>query len=290
MSKLGKRAQLITELSTGKILRCVAPDSKFHMASVIKLILMCYVLKGVDRKEFSLRERIHHTELYPMTSSYPGKQLARGHNDSTLGELVCAMASLNDSVIADYLLERIGTENLNMFCLDCGMYSTAVTDSILSINSLLLGETSATPCNWSDMEAMLHAEQRTPDRARMSLVRKTNITTPTDIAELLTRLCKGTLLSSEMTEFADCVLRDQVDISRMPRLLRSDERRCIRHSIGTVDIGGNFEIVHDVGYFRRRNRVIVMVYMNDAIDDIDEVEQSIALTTRDAIAWLAGAN
>ena len=96
---------IVADLSTGNVIGQRNPNLQFHMASVIKLIILAAALAEVDKGRLSLTEVIPVAELH---NDADHTLFRRDTSTMKMSELLCAMASQNNSVIADYFLALVG--------------------------------------------------------------------------------------------------------------------------------------------------------------------------------------
>ena len=127
---------IVADLSTGNVIGQRNPNLQFHMASVIKLIILAAALAEVDKGRLSLTEVIPVAELH---NDADHTLFRRDTSTMKMSELLCVMASQNNSVIADYFLGRLGIDTIQNFCVRSGLTNTTINSSILDINLMALG-------------------------------------------------------------------------------------------------------------------------------------------------------
>lgn len=273
---------IVADLSTGNVIGQRNPNLQFHMASVIKLIILAAALAEVDKGRLSLTEVIPVAELH---NDADHTLFRRDTSTMKMSELLCVMASQNNSVIADYFLGRLGIDTIQNFCVRSGLTNTTINSSILDINLMALGcRHNPRPRYWDELfEHVQTQPHKTPSDSTLRSICQYNTSTPRDISNLIRQAIGGTLLSKICQNFMISVLRKQVSAEYIPKYLSSVQRRNLGHSIGKVEIANRLRLINDVGFYVSPKISLSLVFLIDEISAPEAIQRWVALKTQFAI-------
>ncbi|MDL4817797.1 serine hydrolase [Actinomadura opuntiae] len=219
----------------------VRADHRFTSASVIKLAVMAAVLAEAEAGRRSLDERLP----VPPGARVPGSGVIKDLADAaefSVRDLVTLMTIVSDNTATNLLIDLVGRDAVNAWCARHGLHGTVLARVMM------------------DAAARERGEE--------------NLTTPADVAALLTGLVAGELLGEEGTAFAlDVLARQQVN-DRLPRHLPPGVT--LAHKTGELAA-----VCHDAGIVLAPDRdPIILVVMTEGIDSEAEAVSLIADTGR----------
>jgi hypothetical protein len=280
---------IISDAPGDRVICAVNHNSRFHLASVLKLIIMLYALSEVDDTRLSLGELVSRFDLDDIPGSFTADFSREHHPEFSVEELLAAMVQYNDSVIADYFIRRLGSQSITSFCENLGMRDTSINTSIVGLNARILGvmrPDKTLPDSWPEFIAL--AQRCAPsDASRPENVELTayNYSTPMDLSILLGSLLANGILRPESTRFARSILERQVSTERMPRLLTPLQRSKVGHSIGHAAMGSNYLCINDVGYYSEglSGPHLILAFMADQIESFTATNDFIAELSRSAV-------
>jgi len=174
-------------------------DERFPSASVIKLSILVELFAQVDAGRATLEEQRTLAESDKVEGSGVLKEL-RPPIDFTLEDLARLMIVVSDNTASNMLIDRLTTEAINARMQALGLTGT------------FLGR------RFYDFEARSRGLE--------------NVTTPADMAALLTRLERRELVSPAASEAMLAILLRQQQSSKIPALL--PEGTHIAHKTGTI--------------------------------------------------------
>ncbi|MFB4299223.1 serine hydrolase [Actinomadura sp. NTSP31] len=228
------------DLGTGERAE-VNAGHRFTSASVIKLAVMAAVLAEAGAGGRSLDDRLP----APPDARVPGSGVIKDLADAaefSVRDLVTLMIIVSDNTATNLLIDLVGRDAVNAWCAGRGLHGTVLARVMM------------------DAAARERGEE--------------NLTTPADVAALLTGLVRGELLGEEGTAFAlDVLARQQVN-DRLPRHLPPGVT--LAHKTGELA-----SVCHDAGIVLAKGREpIILVAMTEGIDSEHEAAALIADTGR----------
>lgn len=240
-SRLGGTLGVVAhDLGTGERAE-VNADRRFTSASVIKIAVMATVLAEAEAGRLSLADRLP----APPDARVPGSGVIKDLADAaefSVRDLLTLMIIVSDNTATNLLIDLVGRDAVNAWCARHGLGSTVLARVMM------------------DAAARARGEE--------------NVTTPADVAALLTGLVGGELLGEEGTAFAlDALARQQLN-DRLPRHLPPGVT--LAHKTGELAA-----VCHDAGIVLPKDRdPIVLVAMTEGIASEADAAALIADTGR----------
>ncbi|QKG21633.1 serine hydrolase [Actinomadura verrucosospora] len=228
------------DLGTGERAE-VNADRRFTSASVIKLAVMATVLAEAEAGGRSLDDRLP----APPDARVPGSGVIKDLADAaefSVRDLLILMIIVSDNTATNLLIDLVGRDAVNAWCARHGLHGTELGRVMM------------------DAAARARGDE--------------NVTTPADVAALLTGLVRGELLGEASTAFALDVLARQHYNERLPRHLPAGAT--MAHKTGELAA-----VCHDAGIVLAKGREpIVLVAMTEGIESEAEAATLIADTGR----------
>lgn len=261
---------------------------KFHLASVIKMLLLFIVLYDVQKEKISLDEKINLKYMDRAIGSFFSKfeQTDTENRYITIKELLGFMIELSDSSIADYFIKRIGFDEIADFFSEHQMYQTKLNVTILQLNLLSYGfekQTFAQVELWSQLNKFLKdnyeklKEYDYVKRMKEFQYIDYNYSTPQDLTKILTLLLRGELLNSDLTNIAISILKRQRAHNRIPFMLTPNLAYNIGHQIGTIIDNNKYLVSNDCGFLSTRDKKRILIFTCDRfIEEGYEIDLMIA--------------
>lgn len=225
-SRLGGTLGVVAhDLGTGERAE-VNADRRFTSASVIKIAVMATVLAEAEAGRLSLGDRLP----APPDARVPGSGVIKDLADAaefSVRDLLTLMIIVSDNTATNLLIDLVGMDAVNAWCARHGLGSTVLARVMM------------------DAAARARGDE--------------NVTTPADVAALLTGLVRGGFLGEEGTAFAlDALARQQLN-DRLPRHLPPGVT--LAHKTGELA-----SVCHDAGIVLPEDRdPIVLVAMTEGI-------------------------
>lgn len=228
------------DLGTGER-ASVGADRRFTSASVIKLAVMMTVLAEAEAGGRSLDDRLPAPPDARVEGSGVIKDLADAAEFS-VRDLLTLMIIVSDNTATNLLIDLVGMDAVNAWCARNGLHGTVLARVMM------------------DAAARARGDE--------------NVTTPADVAALLTGLVRGELLGEAATAQAlDVLLRQQCN-DRLPRHLPPGA--ALAHKTGELDA-----VCHDAGIVLPKDRdPIIVVALTEGIENQDDAAALIAETGR----------
>ncbi|TDD79248.1 serine hydrolase [Actinomadura darangshiensis] len=228
------------DLGTGERAAAGA-DRRFAAASVIKLPILLAVLAEAEAGGRSLDDRLAAPPDARVGGSGVVKDLADAAEFS-VRDLLTLMIIVSDNTATNLLIGMVGMDAVNAWCARHGLHGTVLARVMM------------------DAAARERGEE--------------NLTTPADIAALLTGLVRGELLGERATARALDVLSRQQLNDRLPRHLPAGVT--LAHKTG--ELAG---VCHDAGIVLPGDRApIVVVAMTEGIENEHDAAALISDTGR----------
>ncbi|WP_151732813.1 serine hydrolase [Paenibacillus tengchongensis] len=265
-------------------------DRRFHMASVIKMLILIEVLLQADEGNISLEEQID-LERQDHVSA-PGTYFGMRHlgAPATVLELLSFMIALNDSLIADYFITRLSKDALNRRFAGLGLKNTQIDLSILELNMRSYGIAPSIHIDsWQDFYSFSLNNQEyfaRPEvllRAECFNFAEHNYSTAGDLESLIRRFITGKLASPELTALGIHILKGQTSKNRMPFRLPPEAEAETGHQIGTIIADTGYTVINDCGFIDG-DTLPVFVFLTDSIqDDFIKINEAVGRITR--LVW-----
>ncbi len=249
----------------------------FPMASTYKVAIMTEVFRQAEAGKFSLKERVELTE----ESKRAGSGLL-AHFDAgvrpTIHDLMLLMMSVSDNTATDMLLDRVGASNVTSGMRAAGLTAIRIdrpTKDLLADYSAELDPRLRTaPAS----EVARIRESLTPERVREANLRfsdvNKDVTTPSDMTELLAKIFKGEIVSKTASDQMMQILSHNQILTRLQRYLPDGGR--IYSKYGSV--AGS---INDVGImYVGRQHVAISVYIKNKRVDRYQAEAVIGRVSR----------
>ena len=221
---------LVYDFSKDKTLLSFGAERKVVSASTIKTPIMLAALDLVQKGKFLLEQRI----------AVPSKEILkdttvfdRGQKDTTLEELLTWMMINSDNTATNVLIELLGMEAINSYCVALGLKNTVLMRKML---------------DWGAIEAG-----------------RNNYTSAADQLIIFSKLYHATVLTPELCGLALSILKRQRDFSSALRYLCSADIT-FAHKTGGLDY-----LNHDTGiFYLPGHNYYFGCFVTDAMSETDE--------------------
>lgn len=232
----GRLGLAVHDLGTGERAG-VEAGRVFTAASLIKLPVMAALLSGTEAGTWSLDDRLPLDPASGVGGAGVVAELA-DVPDLSVRDLLTLMIIISDNTAANLLIDLLGMDAVTSWCARHGMPRTVLARSMMDAGARARGDE--------------------------------NLTTPSDMAVLLTGLARGDLLGGRATAHALDVLTRQQAGDRLPRHLPRGVR--LAHKTGELE-----GVRHDAGIVLADGRApIVVVAMTEGMADEDHAADLVA--------------
>lgn len=221
---------LVYDFKSEKTVLSYLPEKRVVSASTIKTPIMMTAFHLVQLGKLSLRESVSIPNEEILSDT---KVFEYGEADCSLEELVTWMMINSDNTATNVLIDLLGMDEINRYCVSLGLKQTLLERKML---------------DWEAIEAG-----------------RNNYTSASEQLKLFEGLYHKTILTPKLCELALSILKRQRDYSKALRYLCTDDA-VFAHKTGDLDYLG-----HDVGIFYLPTREYYFgCFVTDAKDDSKE--------------------
>lgn len=220
------------------------PDELYPLASVVKVPILLEALAQVDEGRLDLHARVPLTPEVKVLPSGVLVTLEPGLQP-TLHDLLTLMIIISDNTATDMVLQTVGLSAVEDRMRTLGLAAIHVTLSIgdLFRHAFTPPDVSLLPV---EIDRALAAAGTDWDGLTTQRTPANNTASPRAMAQLLTRLLAGDLLSPSMTTVALAILQRQQLNDRLPRFLP-----------------GPIAVAHKTGTFLTTRNDVGIIYLPD---------------------------
>lgn len=221
----GKISIYIKDLSTNYAIK-INSEVQMPSASILKIPIMAAVYYLAEKGKLSLNEVLTYKKKHMCGGSGIIKNYRYGKK-FTIKQLVELMITVSDNIATHMLIERVGIKNLQEIFLDLGLKHTTIERYIMD----------------------LKARDRGVE----------NYTTAEDIGELLEKIYKKELISSEVSMEMLLILMKQKISDRIPKKLPREI--VVAHKTGLMK-----NVCHDAGIVYTKNGDFIICVFTENIN------------------------
>lgn len=226
----GNVSFLVYDFNKNETLLSVQADRKVVSASMIKTPILLAALERVQKGELTLEQPIE----VPCTEVLEDTEVFNcGQKSCPLEELLTWMIINSDNTATNILINVLGMDAVNEYCKKNGLKSTQLNRKMLDFEAIRLG--------------------------------RNNYTSAADQLVLFSALCRKTILTPELCEYAMGILSRQRDFSMAMRYLCSPDIS-FAHKTGGLD-----HLNHDAGIFSLPGQKYFFgCFVTDAMSDTEQ--------------------
>lgn len=204
-------AVLVKDLKENKILFKYNENKKYISASIIKVPIMIEALSRFDLGQIKLEDKFKISDTDKVDFSIITEQ---NLNECAFEELIEWMIISSDNTATNVLIDILGLENINNTIKKLNMKNTLLERKMMDFKAIEFG--------------------------------KNNYTCLNDMLIAMEGLYRGTLISSEMSEIAIDILKNQRDSFMLKRYIRDNVT--LANKTGELD-----NLNNDIGIFYTKN-------------------------------------
>jgi hypothetical protein len=276
------------DVNSNKVIFEERENERFHLASVVKMIILIEVLKLVEDNKISLNEQIESSKL----GFFKGTIFDYFDNrkDFSIKELLYLMITFSNSIIADYFINLLGKDYLNKRFHKLELYDTKVNLTILELNILSYGldETYCEKLNtWRKFYDFFIENKDSFNRKECFQRNKEfdycryNYSTPLEIRKYINDFLSSKIINQELTNIAKGILKQQSARFRMRFMVPPNIEWNIGNQIGTIAEDNKFIVINDCGFIDVNGKQIILVFFTNNIrTDFYKINLSIAEITK----------
>ena len=202
----------------------------FFTASVFKIPLLITLYKQVDTNSLDLEKRVTLSQEIKTGGSGVLRELMPGIQPSLL-DLAMLMIIVSDNTATDILYNIIGAKRINALMKDYNLPKTLTPMSCKQLLSSLVGIEPPKEATFKDIER-IDGHYIPPKNCSALDENKSNVSTPSEMVELMRLLATGNILSTASTEDVLSILKSQRLKTIIPHYLPKTTQ--IAHKTGGV--------------------------------------------------------
>lgn len=200
----------------------------FPSASIIKILIMAEALNQVERGEYFLDQKIKIKETDRVEYSLITELRLEEYS---FIDLITLMIILSDNTATNVLIDLLGFEEINQMAMELNLKDTVLKRKMMDFNAAKEG--------------------------------KENLTSPIDMAILMEKIYKGSIINPKSCEIMIEILSKQKHKDRLQRYILDEI--AIAHKTGELS-GLN----HDIGVFYLENiDYLIGIFTTNGKDDLD---------------------
>ena len=195
------------DFKTGKSIS-LNHNEVFFTASVFKIPLLITLYKQVDLDSLDLNQRVTLSQDIKTGGSGVLRELMPGIQLS-LFDLAMLMIIISDNTATDILYNMVGGDKINSVMKDYKLSKTLTPMSCKQLLSSLAGIESPNEAEYKELARIIDGHYIPPKNCSALDEKKSNISTPSEMVELMRLLATGNVLSSSSTKDVLSILKSQ---------------------------------------------------------------------------------
>ncbi len=193
-------------------------NATFFMASVFKIPLLITLYKQVDLGHIDMKQRVTLSQDLKTGGSGVLRELMPGIQP-TFFDLAMLMIIISDNTATDILYNMIGKDKINAFMNENNLSKTVTPMSCQDLLSSLAGIEPPKSAPYEDLARIIDGIYIPPNNCSALNENKSNVSTPSEMIELMKLLTTGNILSESSTNAVLSILKSQKLKSIIPHYI-----------------------------------------------------------------------